>query len=510
MAAKPAWHPDTDPEAGGVLVFWALAIVVLLGMVALSFDLGRIAATQSELQSYADNLAIAAAAELDRKDDSIDRAIAAAATLIRDSQTFGEGPQLLTAADYSLIFYQRGPGQAVEANRITPDTSVPGTISYTATEQAAARYVRAVVTPREVRTPFTAVLGLISGSPVTAADVTAEAAAGLDEYACKITPMFFCVPPGWTAEANPGQMIRLRSGGQGTAWGPGNFGFLDPSRLVELGLEIGDPCLGANGKPLTGENLDACLIAAERPTESCFLQDGVDLEPGQKVGRNASAFNVVFDIYHSTMNGEKTNADYRPAPNVIKGIKPNGGNSCIAKNYVASQARSLPRDGCLDAGTCAISRFGDGTWDDAAYVAQNHAADPRLNHGLSGDLAGTRYEMYRAEVLAAGAGNRLTKDGLNETGRPSCANSASPDINRRVFIAAAINCGAPNNISGAKDNVPVEEYVRVFLTEPVGYASGEFQDTNDFDIHIEVLGNAEEDEGAAGPAYVRKVVRLIE
>ncbi|TNC59232.1 pilus assembly protein TadG-related protein, partial [Rubellimicrobium roseum] len=64
-------------EEGTFIVFFALALAALLGMIALSFDLGRVASTQAELQSFADNVALAAAGELDGGSDAITRAQAA-------------------------------------------------------------------------------------------------------------------------------------------------------------------------------------------------------------------------------------------------------------------------------------------------------------------------------------------------------------------------------------------------------------------------------------------------
>ena len=66
-------------DDGAILVFWAVGLAVFLGVVALSFDTGRIFSTQSELQSFADHVALAAAGELDGADDAITRAQAAAA-----------------------------------------------------------------------------------------------------------------------------------------------------------------------------------------------------------------------------------------------------------------------------------------------------------------------------------------------------------------------------------------------------------------------------------------------
>lgn len=508
MRIRRQWN--RDPEAGSVLVFWGVAIVVLLGMVALSFDIGRISATQSELQSYADNLAVAAAAELDGETDAINRAAAAAATLISDTQTFGAGGRQLTTADYALVFFRRGASGPGTVLTLDPATTV-----YSPADQAAARYVRAVVGPRNVGTPFAAVLSLITGDALVSTDVGAQATAGLDEYACDITPLMFCVPTGWDADQNIGQMIRLRTGGQNAAWGPGNFGFLDPSKNE---VNPGGPC-----KNLNGQQLDACLIAAERSTSGCFSQEGVDLEPGQKTGRNASAFNVLFDIYDSTVKNVDKDV-YTAAPNVIKGIKPRGGSSCMQGNYDLSDAVRLPRDDCFATGTCAQgNRFGNGVWSAgwANYVSTNHGGtDPttllEAKDQMTGSFVGTRYEMYRAEIIAA-AGGRLTVDTVNESGLAQCG-TQSTDINRRVLVAAAIDC-TTNNVQGAATDVPVEEFVRVFITEPVGYSltkitknkktDFDFDDGEDFDIHVEVVGTAEK-ATPVGPALVRKVVRLVE
>ena len=73
------------------MVFVSICLVVIVGMAALTFDLGRLAATQGDLQSYADHVALAAAGELDGEDDSITRSTSAAEAMIRDRQTFADG-----------------------------------------------------------------------------------------------------------------------------------------------------------------------------------------------------------------------------------------------------------------------------------------------------------------------------------------------------------------------------------------------------------------------------------
>jgi hypothetical protein len=80
--------------------------------------------------------------------------------------------------------------------------------------------------------------------------------------------------------------------------------------------------------------------------------------------------------------------------------------------------------------------------------------------------------------------------------------SAKPE--RRVLVAAGIDCAA-NNINGARDDVPVEEFFELFLTHPVGEDG-----TNNFDIWVEVLGSAGGDGySSAGPGGIfRDVVQL--
>ncbi len=470
-------------DSGAMLVMWGVSFVVLFGIVALSFDLGRIGITRSELQAYADNIALAAAGELDGNADALSRAQAAAENLIADRKTFGSGDDALSgAADFTLTFYSDIP-----ASDTDPLTAVT-------TDPAEARYVHADVIDSTVAATFGAVFAALSGNAGPNENASATAVAGFTLYACDVTPLMFCIPPGWSADANAGTMIRMRSGGSGAAWGPGDFGFLDPSKVA---VDDEGPCAGLNGV-----NMDACLLGADGSVTQCFDQRGVDTEPGQKVGIEDAVFNVRFDIYKSIMNGERNDPDYAPAPNVIKGIVPNGGGSCIGNNEeVSPDSLGLPRDTCFGLGTC--SRFGDGDWSAGrtAYVNTNYGgADPHL-------LAATRYAYYLAEIAAAGGAGSSAAilSGLSETGRPQCSNNQSSDPKRRVVVAAAIDCTA-NPISGSTTDVPVEEFVEIFLTEPVG-DDGTSPPT--LDIWGEVIGTAGGGAGGTGDAGIfRDVVQL--
>jgi hypothetical protein len=63
---QPITRFAKDNEDGTFLVIWGIGLAVFLGLIALSFDLGRVGITQTDLQSYADSAALAAAGELDQ------------------------------------------------------------------------------------------------------------------------------------------------------------------------------------------------------------------------------------------------------------------------------------------------------------------------------------------------------------------------------------------------------------------------------------------------------------
>jgi Flp pilus assembly protein TadG len=461
-------------EDGGVLVFIAVCLVVIVGMAAITFDLGRLAATQGDLQAYADHVALAAAGELDGSSDAITRATNAASAMIRDRQTFADGGQELGAStDYAIRFLSGLPASDTDS-----------VDAFVTTNPEVAELIEVTATPRTVFLPFARAMTGLLGAALPNEQVGAVAVAGFTQYACDITPLMFCLPdPSYIADANIGDAILLRSGGQGAAWGPGDFGFLDPSKVK---VNPKGPCAG-----LKGVNLDACLIAAAGSVTQCFSQRGVDIEPGQKVGIENAIFNTRFDIFTGIMNSKRNDPKYGPGPHVISGLNPggggngngkgNGGPQCLGNNAVAStDTMPFPPDDCFP----SCGRIGDGNWSAgrAAYVAMNHdGTDPA-------PLVSTRYEMYKAEIAAAGgpSSNAPILNGKSETGRRQCSPTTVPDIDRRVFIAAGIDCAA-NPINGAATNVPVKEFFKVFLMRPVGDSTSS---PPVFDLWVEVVGSA--------------------
>ena len=478
-------------QGGAVLVLWGMFLAVAFGFLALAVDFGRVASTQSEMQSYADQVALAAAGELDGRTDAITRATVAADRLIRDWQTYAAGDRVLGgAADFRLAFLTTLPAS---------DTAAAGA---TTTDARLARYVQVTVATATVPTPFAAVASTLRGGAVTSdVEVAASATAGPSAYACDVTPLMFCVPSGWRADANRGDQITLRSGGQGAAWGPGNFGFLDPSSLP---TDTEGPCAGINSEA----QLYRCLVGAERAVTACIRTDqGVTTLTGQRTGL-AEAFNTRFDHFSGSMQSLRNNPAYRPAPNTVQGTLPRrqgNGNAprpaCRGNNVEVSDAMALPRDTCIISGSCG--RFGDGNWNRGAYVAMNHNGV----YPAGTSATSTRYAMYLAEIAAARsrtAPNNVPLPGRQETGAPQChALGPTSDPDRRTVIAAAIDCAA-NDIRGSTTNVVPLEYVQLFMTEPVAAPGG----GEDAVIMVEVIRSAGGLGSGATVGTYREIVQL--
>lgn len=502
-------------EDGTILVFFAVSMAVFLGLVALSFDLGRAASTQTELQSFADSVALAAAAELDGKSNAIERARTAAANLISDRQTFGQGGQALDAADVTLTFLAALPADDLAAD---PTANVVCTgadcAGATATQAASALFVRADIAPHEVRRAFASAISVLTGSGRLDAQVAATATAGMTQVACAVTPLMFCLPePGYRADANIGDLIVLRSSRQNAAWQPGNFGFLDPTTSA-----VPDPSGPCAGLKATGNELWQCLIGAAGPLVQCYAMTGVNTEPGQRVGL-AEAFNARFDLYESTMSKETDNPAYAPAPNVVQGganIRKGGNCTYTDARPTASkplpaeqQSLGLPRDDCMKTGsTCpsGSNRIGDGNWTEGRreYMEWNYG--DRNLATVEPDpfpTAVTRYQVYLAEIARAGTGRILASPRL-ETGRAQCHATPSPDSSRRVLIAAGIDCTA-NLFTGRGTNIPVTEFFRLFVTEPAAKVDSEAPPN--IDIVAEVVGSAG-GAGSTAEGVFRDVVQL--
>jgi Flp pilus assembly protein TadG len=477
----PSIRRLAEDDRGAVLVYVTVILAALFGIGALVVDIGRLASTQTELQSFADHLALAVAGELDGNANAITRAdTVLARSEWQDRQTFANGGHELTNADVTARYLSGLPAD--------DKTSVNGFVT---TNPLLARYVEVTVTPYTVSNWLTGVLNALTGGALPpTSTATATAVAGLNQYVCDITPLMICSPNGSNYTLVPGRMIHLKSGGQGAAWGPGDFGLLD------LNFDPSGSC----GNPNTGANYFRCVLSASASITQCFAKRGVDIRPGQMTGAAAAGFNTRLDMYNNSLSSKNTDPLFAPAPNVIKGYK-TPANGCVGNNPTPStNTQKMPHDDCFGAGDlCNGSRFGTGAWSvgKAAYMATNYG-------GTWSSSATTRYGLYKDEIAKGGGDtstSRILPSGRDETGRRTCSTQPAAASWRRELIAAVIDCQA-NSISGNASNVPVLKFVRLFLTEPASDGGG----TNNADVWVEEIEEVEVSGGGAG--FAHDVVQL--
>jgi Flp pilus assembly protein TadG len=480
-------------EEGTFLVIWGIGLAVFLGLIALSFDLGRVGITQTDLQSYADSVALAAAGELDRSSNAITNATAAAA-VITDLQTFGRGDRGLSSADTTLTFLTS-----------LPPNDGTDTAAFVTADPTQARFVRVDIAAHTVGLTFGAAFRTFLGSNDDAIDVTASAIAGNTTLACDVSTMMMCLPPGFNAAAQSGRVIQLRAGGQGGGWwAPGNFGFL----LPEDTLSAVDPDGACSPDNFSGPVPDWCFLAAQSPATVCFDQEGVDTRTGQAVGNFAAALNTRFDIYEGVLNRYRADPRFAPAPNVIDGIsvERRGNGQCstdVADPSDPTHTMPLPVDDCFfSADGCSLPRFSEGYgisadhYDD--YLETNYGITPGgTPPSWFPAWPTTLYDIYLAEIGAMVDGEIPELAGLQETGGAVCNPHGLGNPERRVLIVAGIDC-VTNSINGSTEDVPVAQWFRAFIIRP---ADGVTKD-----VFVEVIGSAELGNGGSG--QIRDVIRL--
>ena len=442
---------------GAVAVWAALLAPVLIGGVALAVDVGRLYNLDADLQSAADAMARAGAAELDGSADAILRATAAVDNLVRNDQRFADKSGAVGVQ--RVIFLSGLPADDSQAVGADAETTDP----------AEARYIQIAVKPERVTTMFPAQ----ALSALARINLQAESTGGRTARVCNAAPLFICDPYEDTgtslAEALNdrtirGRLVQLRGKGGSAKYGPGNFGFLQPP--------------GGGGAKALSE-----MFAQAHPA-ACFDQRGVELRPGQ-ISSVSQGLNVRFDMYDGSFSKMKNDPEYAPAANVTKGYT---GGACNASPN--GQAMGLPRDACFATGTCPHmgGRMGDGDWDFVQYMQVNHGSPSSVTIGevtyslnyaaksVSPSSKPTRFEVYRWEIdsgrIPGQSGYGASK--TPEVGVPRCFSGgvAADQPDRRLLTVAVLQCRKLDAEYGMNGNstppLPASGFVKVFLTEPMG------------------------------------------
>ena len=487
-------------QSGAIAPLVAIALVALVAVGGLAWDVSRAYALRGELDSAVDAAALAGATQLDGQVGALSRArVAAKGALVQNAQRLGRTRETdVTIADADITFLQN----------LTTRTP--------ATADANAQFIQINLSPRQV--------GPITGALVRVAafNARAHAVAGYGSALCMVPPLLIC---------NPNEATDLNFDGDnytgkafiltpppGNSLAPGNFGF----------LRVGN---GATAiKDAMGRN---------PPQTECF-GEVAETEPGN-IQSADDWFNTRFDIYRGSAGGEKNDPQFAPALNTIVGDRQNAGNASCTPNV------PTPSNTCSDTTTETVYGFpkdcgmtsgiGGGTWNVGKYFKSNHTSvttpssatsipyvPPTLagstyagsgwaSYGpaaVAGATTPTRFQVYNWElailsgaITVPGAFNGVTANppsGSGDFARPSCNRTnltqASPD--RRLISAVVVNCNA-DNIHG-RSTVHIITNVDFFLIAPADSAT----------IYGEFVRATPATEGAVALATKRYWVRLYE
>lgn len=505
-------------ESGAVAAVYALALPALIAVGGIAFDYARMATLDTELQTAADQAALAAATQLDGNTGARLRATAAATVLITNQTRFAND----------------GLGSAIGIDDVNIEFYVDKAGTDLAENDGEANFVNVRVNTRTANYALTPIVGAFS------ADMNAEAFAGVDSAICGVVPFFICNPtepvgnddPYYPPGVTPGVGIVMGEGG--TQWGPGNFGFIET--------------LG------TGAANAAEALASNALFTSCVQTDlNVTTETGNILNAVRDSLNIRFDFAPVNASACKS-GPCSPSTNVMKDtVRASGSctwqeNQATDSNFQSKRYRPAtnaaldssvtpeimghPRDICHSLGgtsyPCAFGRVGNGTWDRAAYFRSNHPGLDWVNtEGLG--AAVSRYQTYLWEAgnPTDRLPNKAGSGGFTAYNTPQAGQCVAPGlapdpvgIDRRRISAAVVNCRkvSQNNGLKGKKSIPVAGFIDVFLVEPSmdrtkctgnsGGCSASFSSRND--VYVEAVGAAgTADGGAVAQISKRDVPRLI-
>lgn len=490
-------------EEGAVAPTVALSLVGLIAAGGIAFDYAHLEALHTEVQSAADQAALAAATQLDGNSGACARAAAAAAHMLQNNALFANGSasRAVTITEESacdstgnIQFYANYNQTTDVADTVTPVTN------------ANAAVVSVKVDAKQAAYALTPIVSLFSSG-----NITGTAIASVGHAICKTPPVMVCnpnEPAGNTNESlaftpTPGIGLKLVTGDATT---PGNFGWLQSTN-------------GPGASNLAEE------LGYNQPPGDCQPSQGVTTKTGL-TSSVLNAFNTRFDLY---ANGNQTcpnqgGGTCSPSDvtrkDLVCGTSGGGTPSACKNNASWSEASkpyrlagTSPADLVVGAGTdptimgyppdechmgattgaCGIN--GDGHWDRNAYFRVNYGWDPSTWQSQTGlSSTATRYQVYKWERAHTNVGGKGIADpqldtgnnyafGQPATGHPGVTQSTG-QADRRVMSVAVLNCQALN-VHGHTTGVPVAAWTDVFLVQPAVARGSIFSNSN---IYVEMIG----------------------
>lgn len=475
-------------DDGAVLIYVTLILGAFIGLGGLALDASRAFTLREEMQQAADAAALAGAWQLDGTAAGSLRADAAARAVVANSQKWASGGSAAVTI---------GAGTAGVQFMSTVPTNDDAALTFTGA--APYDYIWVKTTSANFDPWFMRMFG---GAQT---QVSAEAVANKGSSQCQVTPLFMCLPGGSSFDPTAwiGHQVLMKAA-QGGSWTNGNWGLLDTPGGSQSAGALASMIAGVNGLP------------------QCIDSGGVDTKPGN-VASISAAFNVRLDVYENLPGGVnyQNTPGYAPAEHVQKGTATNA--TCTARPTKVNNAAvpgGFPRDADIISSGGA-TRFGNGQWDCTNYWSLAHLGNTANIPGACSSTGGlTRYETYLHEITTlankalipdlSGAGgdngDPTERSPICYTGGsiPPTPTALSQRINdRRIFTVAGVDCSTVQ-INGNTSNVPVLQYLSMFLTEPAGT-----QGPTNGDVYMEIVGFDQGGGGGLVPIQLREWTELV-
>ncbi|CDX26621.1 conserved exported hypothetical protein [Mesorhizobium plurifarium] len=443
-----------NDQRGVAMILVAIMLPVLVGFALLAVDMSRANGLHADLQKGVDALALAGAAELDGRSDSITRADRAINNLVANHTLFSTvGDHQIARADITVAYLTGIPASdntGLGANGVDANG-----VNWASVDPTAVSLVVVTLNASSGGT-FESFFPVSFTSGNASFDIRPQAVAGFRQSICETVPIYMCNPFETTTPGTSKTIQQAFASGDtyGREFrilkvdsnpGPGNFGLID-NNLTSLRDAI---AIGTAG--------------------TCYGRDSLTTKTGVTLGQVNTGLNTRFDLYSGSLNKDNKDWNYRPASNVRKGQK----TGCSKYDPVTDgTALPLPPGSNYnDSKGMSDPITSQSFW--STYWSVNHGTTypnvPSASNPTGSRTApASRYDVYRYEIANGLVGDK-SKAPTKETGNPSCFKgdtpTASPD--RRLLNMAIVDCIANQSKINGHIAIKPDGYASVFVNTPV-------------------------------------------
>ncbi|MER8432895.1 TadE/TadG family type IV pilus assembly protein [Mesorhizobium caraganae] len=446
-----------NDQRGIAMILVAIMLPVLVGFALLAIDMSRAYGLHNDLQKGVDALALATAAELDGRSDSITRANLAASTLLTDQKTkfSTAGDHTLALSDVTVTYLTGIP--ASDDTRLSAAGVDSNGVNWASTDPKAVSFSLVTVNASGLTDGAGAFATIFPAAFIGSndtMDIRPQAVAGFVQSICETVPIFMCNPFETTDPSTSKTIQQAFAAGLTYSReyrilkvdsnpGPGNFGLID-NNLASLRDAM---AMGTAG--------------------TCYNRDALTTKTGVTLGQVNAGLNVRFDIYSSSLKSHDNDWKYRPASNVRKGVDKTSNCNKYTPNTDGT-AMALPPGNSFDSTTGMTNS----TWDRTNYWLINHGAAypsvPSTTNPTGTAVPASRYDVYKYEIANGLVGDK-SKAPTKETGVPACFKGSTPtaDPDRRLLNMAIVDCIANQAKINGHIQLKPDGYASVFINSPI-------------------------------------------